>query len=173
MFPLMNRNVPDVEDKIISYLEHRDLEASKLVNREWNQAITRREGNNSLFPLLGKSLPRVEERILSFLNPKDLAVSKLVNMRWYVASQTMMGFDPFYGAVLKGYEHMSAFLLNDLDQNVNLRFNIGQVWKPLITATLHGQDGIVQQLLKRPLIRGEVQLESYRARKWVISLINI
>ena len=86
MFPSINRNVPDVEDNIISYLEHRDLEASKLVNMEWNQAITRREGNNTLFPLLGKSLPLVEERILSYLDPKDLAVSKLVNMRWYVTS---------------------------------------------------------------------------------------
>ena len=156
MFPSMNRNVPDIEDKIISYLEHKDLIASKLVNREWNQAIARREGNNVLFPKLGKSLPRVEERILSFLDPKDLAVLKLVSMKWYVASQTMMRheYDPLYKAVLKNYEHISAFILKDQDQSVNLRFNRGQVWswswKPLITATLRGRDEIVHQLLKRP-----------------------
>ena len=106
MFSQMKRYVPDVEDKIISYLEHRDLIASKLVNREWDQAVTRREGNKALFPMLGSNKPRIEEKILSFLGPKEYSVLKIANMNWFVATRALIGYDPLYKAVAKGHEHI-------------------------------------------------------------------
>ena len=90
----MKRYVPDVEDKIISYPEHRDLVASKLVNKEWNQAVTRREGNKALFPMLGSNKPRIEEKEDPVLPRTQGVFSKLVNMNWYVATRALIGYDP-------------------------------------------------------------------------------
>ena len=40
MFPLMERNIPHVGDKILSYLDIIDLAASSLMCREWSSKVT-------------------------------------------------------------------------------------------------------------------------------------
>ena len=37
MFPLIDRNLPHVEEKILSYLEPKDLAAAMVVSKQWYQ----------------------------------------------------------------------------------------------------------------------------------------
>ena len=41
MFPLINRNIPDVEHEIVSYLGPRDLVRAKIVSKKWHSVIKR------------------------------------------------------------------------------------------------------------------------------------
>ena len=111
MFPFLHRNLPHVEDKILSYLGPKDAASSMLVCREWCQ----------------KARPHV--------------------YKWYAILLRRKGYIPLQMAVLQGYDHIFAYLLEDKNVNVNERYLNGQT--ALMMAVKYGNERIVRMLLER------------------------
>ena len=111
MFPLLHRNLPHVEDKILSYLGPKDAASSMLVCREWCQ----------------KARPHV--------------------YKWYAILLRRKGYIPLQMAVLQGYDHIFAYLLEDKQVDVNERYPDGPT--ALMTAVKYKNERIVSMLLER------------------------
>ena len=117
MFPLLNRNIPHVEDKILSYLEPKGLLTSMLVCREWCQ----------------KARPFLFEWYAN-----------------YAIIQRKKGRVPLQMAIIDGYDHLVAFLLQDEQVDVNETSKWPMLGRTaLMEAIIHGKDRITRILLER------------------------
>ena len=117
-----------------------------------------KKSEHKMFPLLHRNLPHVEDKILSYLGPKDAASSMLVCRewcqkarphvyKWYAILLRRKGYIPLQMAVLQGYDHIFAYLLEDKKVDVNERYSDGPT--ALITAVKYNNERIVRMLLER------------------------
>ena len=161
MFPLLNRNVPHVEGKIISYLEPKDLAASMLVSKEWCQRakpflyewyshIQRRNGD---VPLQMAAVHGYDHLVAFFLQNVKYGLNE-------ICSHT--GKTALMEAALKGNDRIAKMLLETKDIDVNMVSDQVQYVIPHSTlvrishrcnalelAASNGHAGIVKLLVER------------------------
>ena len=163
MFPQLDRNVPHVGDKILSFLEPKDLAASVLVCKEWHQragpflykwyAIIQREKGN--VPLQRAVVHGYDHMVAFFLRDKCTDVNETEREILHIHE----GSPALFEAAARGNEKIVKMLLEreDIDVNIELRQSGLTV---LYAAILygkrrdpgHGYTSTVKQLLQRPEI---------------------
>ena len=136
MFPRLDKNMSQVEQKILSYLEPRDLAACKLVCMKWYVVIQKREGKAPLF----EAALRGHNNVAAYL---------LRNKYLTVNEKDPFGIDftPLMMAAQSGDESIVQLLLERRDTNVNAYSDIG--YTALMIATMHGHVKTVELLLAR------------------------
>ena len=125
MFPLLNRNVPLVESKIISYLEPKDLAASMLVSKEWCQKVkpfickwyAYIQRKNGEAPLHMAVLHGYDHLITFFLQDERYNINE-------ICSHT--GKTALMEVALSGNDRIAKMLLERDDIDVNMVSNQGQ-----------------------------------------------
>ena len=150
MFPLLDRNIPHVEDKILSYLDPKGLTNSMLVCKEWCQkvrpfryewyaTILREKGK---IPLQIAVIRRYDQLISFFLRDKQVNVNE--TNKWD-------GYTALMEAAIHGQERITRLLLEREDIEVNIRSKYHGC-TALSLAAGHGHAGVVKILLERPNI---------------------
>ena len=123
MFPQLDRIVPCIEDKILSYLEPRDLAASMLVCKDWCQKArpllyklyansARKEG---VVPLIKATRNGHHHQIVFLLRDEQTDVNE---KGWYGQTALME-------AAIRGNVEIARMLLDTEDIEVNIRNNNG------------------------------------------------
>ena len=147
MFPLLDRNIPHVEDKILSYMEYKELATSMLVCKEWCQkarpflyewfaTIQRKEEK---VPLQMAVIGGYDHLVAFFLRDKEVDVNE--------TSQT--GRTALMEAAIFGKERITRMLLEREDIDINLKTSNGYC-AALFSAAACGRAGVVKILLERP-----------------------
>ena len=119
MFPLLDRNLPDVEENILSYLQPKDLAASMLVCKEWCQRakpflykcyayIQRKNGD---VPLQTAVISGYEHLVAFFLHEKQVDVNE-------ISKKT--GMTALMEAACNGKDQIAKMLLGREEIDVNL-----------------------------------------------------
>ena len=128
MFPLLNRNVPHVEQKILSYLEPDDLVMAAFVCKRWYLATGTTERHSILLRAVEIGCQHLVTYILDDQQIK-------INESWPLRT-------PLYHAVINEQEQMVKLLLGRGNIDVNLN-------NPLMWAAFTGNMEILQLLLNR------------------------
>ena len=144
MFPLLERNVPHIEEKILSYLEPRDLAASRLVCREWSckakpflcEWYEVKQRNEGRVPLIEATRHGYVDLVAYLLKDEQLDVNECHYM-WPALVCEAHG----------GHVEIIKLLLQreDINVNVNATDLFGQT--PLIWAACKGHASIAECLL--------------------------
>ena len=154
MFPLLERNVPHIEEKILSYLEPRDLAASRLVCREWSckakpflcEWYEVKQRNEGRVPLIEATRHGYVDLVAYLLKDEQLDVNECHYM-WPALVCEAHG----------GHVEIIKLLLHREDINVNATDLFGQT--PLIWAACKGHASIAECLLQHPDI--DINREGY------------
>ena len=164
MFPLIDQSVPHVEERILSYLEPRDLAASMLVCRLWYNrtkpfifhqymATQRREGE---VPLCAAAYNGHLHMVAFLLRDKHLDVNETWNkLRPRPCPGhdcTRHGMTALMEAAIAGHQGIIRLLLEreDIDVNVRAPFSDRAIGYTALTwAAKHGHAKIVRMLLGR------------------------
>ena len=161
MFPLIDRSIPHVEERILSYLVPRDLAASMLVCRLWYDrakpficqqyvATVRREGE---VPLCAAAHDG-HLMVTFLLRDKHLDVNeKWNNFRPGVnRKESGVGMTALMEAATEGHQGIIRLLLEREDVDVNVRSPFSDRasgYTALTWAAKHGHGKIVRMLLGR------------------------
>ena len=147
MFPLLNRNIPHVEEKILSYLDTKSLAASMLVCKEWCRkaspflyecyaTIQRKEGT---VPLQMAVANGHNHLVAFFLRDKQVNVNEMAKT---------YGCTALMDAAILGKERVTRMLLEREDIDINMKSrHSGHT--ALSLAANYGQARTVKVLLKR------------------------
>ena len=136
MFPLLHRNVPHIEQKILSYLEPWKLTSAAFVSKTWYLAAKKADnGYSFLFEAIYRDLADVVAFILE---------DKHVNVNGQSTFGIGDGWTPLKIAAKKGNE---GVLLSREDIDVNAPDHKGDT--ALLAAVKGGHEQIVEILLKR------------------------
>ena len=149
MFPLLERNIPHIEEKILSYLEPKDLAASRLVSRKWSCKVKpflfdwfgRQHRNRGRVPLIVATTKGYVDLVAYFLRDEHLNVNE-----HYVREWTALLWAAHLGLV-----EIVKLLLQREDINVNASELTGKT--PLIEAAFMGHASIAEYLLQHPDIK--------------------
>ena len=147
MFPLLDRNIPHVEQKILSYLGPKELATSMLVCMEWYQkarpflyewyATIQRE--NEKVPLQMAIISGYDHLVPYFLRDKQVNINE--SCKW-------TGWTALMEATFLGEESITRMLLEREDIDINTKTEYGTT--ALSLAAAHGRAGVVKILLERP-----------------------
>ena len=162
MFPLIDRSIPHVEERILSYLVPRDLAASMLVCRLWYDrakpficqqyvATVRREGE---VPLCAAAHDGHHHMVTFLLRDKHLDVNeKWNNFRPGVNRKASgVAMTALMEAATEGHQGIIRLLLEREDVDVNVRSPFSDRasgYTALTWAAKHGHGKIVRMLLGR------------------------
>ena len=146
MFPLLERNIPHIEEKILSYLEPRDLAASRLVCRKWSckakpflyDWFGRQNRNKGRVPLIVATTHGYVDLVAYFLSDEHLDVNEHYARQWTA----------LLWAVHLGLVEIVKLLLQREDIDVNASESTGKT--PLIEAAFMGNASIAELLLHHP-----------------------
>ena len=146
MFPLLDRNIPHVEQKILSYLGPKELATSMLVCMEWYQkarpflyewyATIQRE--NEKVPLQMAIISGYDHLVSFFLRDKQVNINE--SCKW-------TGWTALMEATFLGEESITRMLLEREDIDVNMKTEYGNT--ALSLAAADGHTGVVKILLER------------------------
>ena len=149
MFPLLDRNLPHVEENILSYLQAKDLAASMLVSKEWCQRakpflckcyayIQRQKGD---VPLQTAVVDGYEHLVAFFLQEKQTNVNEI---------SIKTGNTALIEAACKGNDQIAKMLLGSKDIDVNM-YSLRPQWpcSALHLAAIYGHAGVVKLLVER------------------------
>ena len=134
MFPLMNRNVPHVEQKILSYLDEYDLTMAAFVCRKWYMA-TRKMTRHAI---LIRAVETGCEHLIAYILD-DPKVD--VNEQWFPDA----GGTALYHAIIREQSKIVRLLLRRRDIDVN----VSKFETPLLSAASMGNIEILRLLLNR------------------------
>ena len=149
MFPQLDRNIPHVEEYILSYLQPKDLAASMLVSKEWSQRakpllckcyayIQRKNGN---IPLQSAVIDGYEHLVAFFLQEKQINVNE-------ISKRT--GMTALMEVACNGKDQIAKMLLGREDIRVNMHsFKNNSPYPALHLAALYGHVGVVKLLVER------------------------
>ena len=138
MFPQLDRNIPHVEEYILSYLQPKDLAASMLVSKEWSQRakpllckcyayIQRKNGN---VPLQSAVIDGYEHLVAFFLQEKQINVNE-------ISKKT--GMTALMEVACNGKDQIAKMLLGREDIRVNMHsFKDNSPYPALHLAALYG-----------------------------------
>ena len=147
MFPLLNRNIPHVEEKILSFLDTKSLAASMLVCKEWCRkaspflyecyaTIQRKEGT---VPLQMAVANGHNHLVAFFLRDKQVNVNEMAKT---------YGCTALMDAAILGEERVTRMLLEREDIDINMKSRYwGMAALSLAGGIRHA--GVVKILLER------------------------
>ena len=149
MFPQLDRNVAHVEDKILSYLEPKELAKAMLVCKEWCEkarpflyewyaTIQRKNGD---IPLI-KAVISDNDHLVAFL-----LRDRQVNVNEINETSKFRGWTALTVAAFNEQETITRMLLEREDTDVNMKSRLGR--SALHYAASWGHAGIVKILLER------------------------
>ena len=151
MFPLLDRNLPHVEEKILSYLESKDLAAAMVVSKQWYQRakpflcewyayIQRKNGD---VPLRTAIVHGHDHLVAFFLLKRQINVNE-------ISKKT--GRNALMEAARDGKDQIAKMLLGRGDIDVNMysedTFLLDR-YTALQLATRYGRAGFVKLLVER------------------------
>ena len=147
MFPLLDRNLPHVEENILSYLQPKDLAASMLVSKEWCQrakpflckcyAYIQRQ--NGEVPLQTAVVDGYEHLVAFFLQEKQIDINE-------ISKKT--GLTALMEAACNGKDQIAKMLLGRKDIDVNMHHQYSPR-SALHIAAFNGHAGVVKLLVER------------------------
>ena len=173
MFPLIERDIPHVEDKILSYLEPRDLAACRLVCREWSckakpflyDWFGRKQRNKGHIPLIEATRRGHVDLVAYLLKDEQLDV----NENTYPHSLRGVEWTAFFWAVHVGNVEIVKLLLQREDIDVNATNKDGHT--PLIWAAWKGHASIAECLLQRPDV--DINKQTFLIKSTALDVANI
>ena len=151
MFPLLDRNLPHVEEKILSYLEPKDLAAAMVVSKQWYQRakpflcewyayIQRKNGE---VPLQTAVAGGYNHLVAFLLRKKQVNVNE-------ISKKT--GRNALMEAARDGKDQIAKMLLGRGDIDVNMYSEdkfLHDRYTALKLATRYSRAGIVKLLVER------------------------
>ena len=152
MFPLLDRNLPHVEEKILSYLEPKGLATAMLVSKQWHQRAkpllcewyANNQRKNGDVPLQTAVAHGYDHLVAFFLQKKQTNVNE-------ISKKT--GMNALVEAARCKREQIAKMLLEREDIDVNLyyynKFRTALRYTALHFAVTNGHSGVVKLLVER------------------------